>query len=48
MARRAPRATAALARWLLGVHVRRPGGPEDSDVRWGSCLAGQGSEGARR
>lgn len=48
MARRAPRPTAALARWLLGVHVRRPGGPEDGDVRQGSYLAGQGSEGARR
>jgi hypothetical protein len=48
MARRAPRATAALARWLLGVHVRRTGGPDDTDVRQGSCLAGRGSEGDRR
>ena len=48
MATRAPRATASLVRWLLGVHVRRPGGPENGDVRQGSCFAGQGSEGERR
>jgi hypothetical protein len=48
MAERAPRATAALARWLVGVHVRRPGGPEDGGAQRCSGLAGQGLEGGRR
>jgi hypothetical protein len=48
MTSRAPRPTAALARILLGVHVRRPDSADDADERRCSCLAGQGSEGQRR
>jgi hypothetical protein len=48
MTGRAPRPTAALARLLLGVHVRRPYPAEDTDMHRCSCLAGQGSEGERR
>jgi hypothetical protein len=48
IAERAPRATAALARWLVGVHVRRPGGPDDAGAQRCSCLAGRGPEGERR
>lgn len=48
MAGRAPRPTAALARLLLGVHVRRSYPVDDADAHQCSCLAGQGSEGERR
>jgi hypothetical protein len=48
MASQAPRPTAALARLLLGAHVRRPDPAEDADTHWCSCLTGQGSEGDRR
>jgi hypothetical protein len=48
MASRAPRPTAALARLLLGAHVRRPDSPDEVDGHRCSCLAGQGSEGQRR
>jgi hypothetical protein len=48
MTGRAPRPTAALARLLLGVHVRRPYPAEDADKHRCSCLVGQGSEGERR
>ena len=44
----APRPTAALARLLLGVHVRRPYPAEDTTAHRCSCLAGQGSEGDGR
>jgi hypothetical protein len=48
MPSRAPRPTAALARLLLGAHVRRPDSADDVDERRCSCVAGQGSEGHRR
>jgi hypothetical protein len=48
MTSRAPRPTAALARLLLGAHVRRPDSADDIDEHRRSCLAGQGSEGQRR
>lgn len=48
MASRAPRATAALARRLIGVHVRRPDPAEDSAADRCSCLAGHGTEGEGR
>ena len=48
MANRAPRPTAALARLVLGTHVRRPDPADDVDERRCSCLAGRGSEGPRR
>jgi hypothetical protein len=48
MASRAPRPTAALARLLLGAHVRRPDSADGVDEHRHSCLAGQGSEGQRR
>ncbi len=48
MTSRARRPTAALARLLLGVYVRRPSPPEDSTAHRCSCLAGQGSEGDGR
>ena len=44
MARHARRPTAALARCLLGVYVRRPDVPEDADADRDSCLAGHGTE----
>ena len=43
MTSRAPRATAAVARRLLGVYVRRPDA-QDVDGHRCSCLAGHGSE----
>ena len=45
MTSRARRPTAALARLLLGVYVRRPNPVEDTDAHRCSCLAGHGSEG---
>jgi hypothetical protein len=48
MTSRAPRPTAALARLLLGAHVRRPDSADEVGERRCSCLAGQGSEGQRR
>jgi hypothetical protein len=48
MARRARRPTAALARCLLGAHVRRPYPAEDTDAHRCSCLAGHGTEGDSR
>ena len=48
MSSRAPRPTAALARLVLGAHVRRPDPADDADKNRCSCLAGQGSEGQRR
>jgi hypothetical protein len=49
MTSRAPRPTAALARLLLGAHVRRPDSADDVvDEHRCSCLASQGSEGQRR
>jgi hypothetical protein len=44
MTSRAQRPTAALARLLLGVHVRRPYPAEDTTAHRCSCLAGHGSE----
>jgi len=44
MARQARRPIAALARCLLGVHVRRPDLPEDGHAQRDSCLAGHGTE----
>ena len=44
MTSRAPGASAALARRLLGVYVRRPDA-QDVDGHRCSCLTGQGSEG---
>jgi len=43
MTSRAPGASAALARRLLGVYVRRPDA-QDVDGHRCSCLAGHGSE----
>ena len=48
MTSRARRPTAALARRLLGVYVRRPYPAEDTDAHRCSCLAGHGSEGDGR
>jgi hypothetical protein len=48
MTSRAPRPTAALARFLLGAHVRRPDSPDEVGEHRCSCLAGQGSEGQHR
>ena len=48
MTSRARRPTAALARLLLGVHVRRPNPAEDTTAHRCSCLAGHGSEGDGR
>ena len=48
MTSRARRPTAALARLLLGVYVRRPNPVEDSTAHRCSCLAGHGSEGDGR
>ncbi len=48
MTSRAQRPTAALARLLLGVYVRRPNPEEDTDAHRCSCLAGQGPEGDGR
>ena len=48
MTSRAQRPTAALARLLLGVYVRRPYPAEDTTAHRCSCLAGQGSEGDGR
>ena len=48
MTSRARRPTAALARLLLGVYVRRPNPVEDTDAHRCSCLAGHGSEGDGR
>jgi len=48
MTSRARRPTAALARLLLGVYVRRPNPVEDTTADRCSCLAGQGSEGDGR
>ena len=48
MTSRAQRPTAALARLLLGVYVRRPYPAEDSTAHRCSCLAGHGSEGNGR
>ena len=48
MTSRARRPTAALARLLLGVYVRRPYPAEDTAAHRCSCLAGQGSEGDGR
>ena len=48
MTSRARRPTAALARLLLGVYVRRPSPAEDTDAHRCSCLAGHGSEGDGR
>jgi hypothetical protein len=42
---RARRPTAALARRLLGVYVRRSYPADDTDTHRCSCLAGQGSHG---
>jgi hypothetical protein len=48
MTSRARRPTPALARFLLGVYVRRPNPAEDTDAHQCSCLADQGSEGDGR
>ena len=48
MTSRAQRPTAALARLLLGVYVRRPYPAEDTTAHRCSCLAGHGSEGDGR
>lgn len=48
MTSRAPRPTAAMARLLLGAHVRRPELADEADEHRCSCLAGQSSEGQRR
>ena len=48
MTTRARRPTAALARLLLGTHVRRPDPAEDTDAHRCSCLVGHGSEGDGR
>jgi hypothetical protein len=48
MARGAPKPTAALARLLLGVHVRRSYPADDTDTHRCSCLAGHGAGGERR
>jgi hypothetical protein len=48
MTSRAPRPTAALARILLGTHVRRPDSADDVEEHRRSCLAGHGSEGQPR
>jgi hypothetical protein len=48
MTTRARRPTAALARLLLGAHVRRPYPAEDTDAHRCSCLVGHGSEGDGR
>jgi len=48
MTSRAPRPTAALARLVLGAHVRRPDSADDVDGNRCSCLVGQGSDGERR
>ncbi len=48
MTSRAQRPTAALARLLLGVYVRRPNPAEDTTTHRCSCLAGHGSEGDGR
>jgi len=48
MTSRAHRPTAALARLLLGVYVRRPNPAEDTTAHRCSCLTGQGSEGDGR
>ena len=48
MTSRARRPTAALARLLLGVYVRRPNPAEDTTAHRCSCLAGHGSEGDGR
>ena len=48
MTSRAQRPTAALARLLLGVCVRRPHPAEDTTAHRCSCLAGHGSEGDGR
>jgi hypothetical protein len=48
MSSRAPRATAALTRRLLGVHVRRPYPAEDTTADRCSCLVGHGAEGESR
>jgi hypothetical protein len=45
---RAPRPTAALARRMLGVHVRRPEPSENDEAHRCPCLAGHGSEGNTR
>ena len=47
MTSRAQRPTAALARIVLGVHVRRPDPAQDTNAHRCSCLASQGSEGER-
>ena len=48
MTSRAQRPTAALARLLLGVYVRRPDPRRTSTAHRCSCLAGHGSEGDGR
>ena len=48
MTSRAPRPTAALARILLGAHVRRPDSMDEVEENRCSCLTGQSSEGQRR
>ena len=48
MTSRARRPTAALARLLLGVYVRRPNPADDTDAHRCSCLVGHGSEGDAR
>ena len=48
MTSRAQRPTAALARLLLGVHVRRSYPADDADAHRCSCLAGHGADGERR
>ncbi len=48
MTSRAQRPTAALARLLLGVYVRRPYPAEDTTTHRCSCLAGQDPEGDGR
>ena len=48
MTSRARRPTAALARLLLGVYVRRPYPAEDTTAHRCPCLAGHGSEGDGR
>jgi hypothetical protein len=45
---RAPRPTAALARRMLGVHVRRPEPSENDEAHRCPYLAGHGSEGKSR
>jgi hypothetical protein len=45
---RAPQPTAALARRMLGVHVRRPGSSENDEAHRCPYLAGHGSEGKSR